>query len=296
MKFFHKKIFFIIFALVLSSGFFTAHRAEADTCGFSDTPTFRTTKTTTPLYQESDRPYVYIDVTVHDCIGVTITFSLVSFWTENSVDALDDQDIVIGTGTGGSENFTIVMRAGEENCEAGQPSCKYFLTAVNSDLNINLSTTGSQFISYASDTNDFNDGADWEYIAIIPGGNDYQNDPHGNPNNMGGNTVDTGPQNQSSDTGGSSVINLNLVNPIAGTIDTLPQFFQKVVYFIIKIAIPLIAIAIVYAGFLFVSARGDSSQIEKAKTTFMYAIIGGLILLASWFIADAIKDALTTIM
>ncbi len=90
-------------------------------------------------------------------------------------------------------------------------------------------------------------------------------------------------------------INLNLVNPIASGVNSIPQFFQKVVDIIIKIAIPFVAIVLVYCGLLFVTARGDTAQLDKARNAFTYAVIGGLVLLASWLIAEAIRDALTTL-
>lgn len=99
-----------------------------------------------------------------------------------------------------------------------------------------------------------------------------------------------------------TVINLNLQNPIGGSassttdgINSLPEFFQKVIEIIIKIAIPFTAIILVYCGLLFVTARGDTSQIEKARNAFTYAVIGGLVLLSSWLIAEAIQDALTSL-
>lgn len=96
-----------------------------------------------------------------------------------------------------------------------------------------------------------------------------------------------------------STINLNLQNPIGGTgnagVNSLPQFFEKVVNLIIKIAIPFTAIVLVYCGLLFVTARGDTSQLEKARQAFTFAVIGGLVLLSSWLIAQAIKDALTSL-
>lgn len=93
----------------------------------------------------------------------------------------------------------------------------------------------------------------------------------------------------------STVINLNLQNPIANSVNSIPEFFQKVIDIIIKIAIPFTAIVLVYCGLLFVTARGDTAQLEKARNAFTYAVIGGLVLLASWLIAQAIKDALTSL-
>lgn len=99
----------------------------------------------------------------------------------------------------------------------------------------------------------------------------------------------------STPSGAPTVIDLNIPNPLAGTVDSLPQLFQQIVQIIISVGIPLIAIALVYSGFLFVSARGSDENIKHAKTVFTYAVIGGLILLASWLVAGAVKDALTSL-
>ncbi len=103
------------------------------------------------------------------------------------------------------------------------------------------------------------------------------------------------PPNPVTTVSGPTVIDLGLTNPLAGTIDNLPQLFQKIVEIIIKIGIPLVAIAILYSGFLFVTARGNDSQLKTAKNALLFAVIGGLILLASWLVAEAIRDAIMTI-
>lgn len=46
---------------------------------------------------------------------------------------------------------------------------------------------------------------------------------------------------------------------------------------------------IIYSGFLFVTAQGDSKKIEDAKTTFFYTVIGTLILLGAATIAGIIQ-------
>lgn len=55
-----------------------------------------------------------------------------------------------------------------------------------------------------------------------------------------------------------------------------------------KIGIPIAAIFIIYSGLLFVTARGNEEQLKKAKTNFMWAMIGTAILMGAWVIADAI--------
>lgn len=49
------------------------------------------------------------------------------------------------------------------------------------------------------------------------------------------------------------------------------------------------AIMVIYAGFLFVTARGDAGQIKTAKQALLYAVIGAAILLGAWVIINAIS-------
>ena len=63
----------------------------------------------------------------------------------------------------------------------------------------------------------------------------------------------------------------------------------------IKIGIPVCVFFMVYAGFLFVSARGNEEAITKAKKTFLYTVIGVALLLGSWALAKAIQGTVNQI-
>ena len=52
----------------------------------------------------------------------------------------------------------------------------------------------------------------------------------------------------------------------------------------------MVALAIIYSGFLFVAARGNSEKLTKAKDTLLYTIIGAAILLGAWAIATMISS------
>lgn len=79
-----------------------------------------------------------------------------------------------------------------------------------------------------------------------------------------------------------------IVNPINAT--TLEDLIKIILEGVIKIGIPIIALAIIYCGFLFVSARGNSEAIKKAKDALIYTLIGAAILLGSWAIAQLISN------
>lgn len=79
-------------------------------------------------------------------------------------------------------------------------------------------------------------------------------------------------------------------NPIKyGNITTIPQLLLALVDLVFLIGVPIIVIFIIYSGFLFVTAGDNTAQIEKAKTTFMWTVIGALVLLGAKAISAAIQ-------
>ena len=85
-----------------------------------------------------------------------------------------------------------------------------------------------------------------------------------------------------------------LVNPLEGSkIDSVQALIKTLLEGAIKIGIPVIALAIVYCGFLFVSARGNPEKLTKAKDALLYTCLGGAILLGSWAIATMIKTTVS---
>lgn len=81
-----------------------------------------------------------------------------------------------------------------------------------------------------------------------------------------------------------------IVNPLAGSgINNLPDLIVVILKGAIKIGIPVIALAIIYSGFLFVAARGTPEKINDAKRTLMYTLIGAAILLGAVAIAEMIS-------
>ena len=51
----------------------------------------------------------------------------------------------------------------------------------------------------------------------------------------------------------------------------------------------IIAVAfVIFAGFLFLTSRGDDGQVEKAKKTLIYAVIGIVIVMLSFAIVNTV--------
>ncbi len=85
-----------------------------------------------------------------------------------------------------------------------------------------------------------------------------------------------------------SASSLKIVNPIAS--NTISEFIETILKGIVRLGIPIIALAIVYCGFLFVAAQGNPEKITKAKSALLYTLIGAAILMGSYAIATLITE------
>lgn len=54
-------------------------------------------------------------------------------------------------------------------------------------------------------------------------------------------------------------------------------------------------VMIIYAGFLYVTARGNTAKIGEAHKALLYAVIGAAILLGAWVISEAISATIDTL-
>lgn len=84
-----------------------------------------------------------------------------------------------------------------------------------------------------------------------------------------------------------------LKNPIKA--DDLMKFIKTILEAVIKIGLPVVALAIVYSGFLFVFARGNPGEIETAKKALLYSLIGAALLLGAWTFAQIISETVLSL-
>lgn len=284
-------IFFIL------SGFFFVSVDEAHAECIVLSADFRTTNFAQNFwYTAANPPYVYIDFTTQGCLGDSFEFSITDRDDSNSLDNINDDDIigvadnqVINVPT---NNFTMVFRAGEAQCEdSDTPDCNYYIRINNDvlgDVNDIQLTSNLRYNCEGQACLD-----DWQFVTILQTfQGTHPNDNAGN--NTGGNTGG-GTTGGGGTITGTTQVNVNIQNPIGDNTMTLYDFIKKVIDFAIKIGIPIVAIAIIYSGLLFVTARGNDKQLETAKNAFTYAVIGGAVLLGSWIFAQLIKDTIESI-
>ncbi len=82
--------------------------------------------------------------------------------------------------------------------------------------------------------------------------------------------------------------------PLVG-ITTIGQFLDKIIEILVLIGTPIAVLAMIYAGFLFVTARGNETQLTNAKKTFLYTVIGVAILFGAKVLASVVIKTITNI-
>lgn len=81
-----------------------------------------------------------------------------------------------------------------------------------------------------------------------------------------------------------------ICNPLKAT--SISGFFKDLFRAAVKIGLPIVVLFIVYAGFKFVSARGNSEKLNEAKQNFVWVVVGTTIFLGAWLIAEIIAATL----
>ena len=79
-----------------------------------------------------------------------------------------------------------------------------------------------------------------------------------------------------------------LQNPLNSAFSSVPNFIAGFLKVVVMVALPIISLFIVYSGFMFVMARGNSEKLGQARENFLWVIIGAILILGAWVIATLI--------
>ena len=71
---------------------------------------------------------------------------------------------------------------------------------------------------------------------------------------------------------------------------SIREVVVAVLDFVVEVGTVIAVLFLVYAGFLFVFARGNQGMLDKAKVTFFWTIVGGVIILGAFVLSDIIKN------
>jgi len=85
-------------------------------------------------------------------------------------------------------------------------------------------------------------------------------------------------------------------NPLKRGLDSVAGFTAAFLKAVIFIVFPIAVVFVVYSGFLFVTAQGNSDDLAKAKRNFFWTIIGVGLLLGAWALAVLIKGTIDPIL
>jgi hypothetical protein len=81
-----------------------------------------------------------------------------------------------------------------------------------------------------------------------------------------------------------------LKNPLKSK--SIEEFILKIIDVLLVFALPIIILYIMYAGYLFVTAQGDSGQISTARSALLWAVVGGVIVLGAKVIVAVIQGTI----
>jgi hypothetical protein len=84
---------------------------------------------------------------------------------------------------------------------------------------------------------------------------------------------------------GSSV---ELANPLK--VGSIEELLVEILEIAIVIATPIVIFFIIYAGFMYVTARGNPANVEKAHKAITYALIGGVLIIGAVAIGEIIQN------
>lgn len=90
----------------------------------------------------------------------------------------------------------------------------------------------------------------------------------------------------------SAQIAAKIGNPTPFT--TIEEVIEAILGVLMVIATPIIVFFIIYAGFLYVTARGNAQQVEQATRSLTYAIIGAVLILGAVVLAEIINNLITS--
>jgi len=88
---------------------------------------------------------------------------------------------------------------------------------------------------------------------------------------------------------------IELENPFSRGNNLYDFLKALVVDIIIPLGGVIVVMAVIYAGFLFVTAQGNEEQLKKAKRAFTYTAIGAAVLLGAWTIALVIENTIKAV-
>ncbi len=84
-----------------------------------------------------------------------------------------------------------------------------------------------------------------------------------------------------------------LSNPLKA--QTITEFLVNILDILLTLALPVIVFFIIYGGFKLVTAQGEPGKITDARKAITWAVIGGVVVLASKLILEIIQNTVSAL-
>jgi len=85
-----------------------------------------------------------------------------------------------------------------------------------------------------------------------------------------------------------------LENPLRFT--SIERFIEGALHAMVMIALPIISVFIIWAGFMFIKARGNPGEISTAKKNLGYVLMGATLILSAWVLATLIGGTVSQLI
>jgi threonine/homoserine/homoserine lactone efflux protein len=82
-------------------------------------------------------------------------------------------------------------------------------------------------------------------------------------------------------------------NPLK--VNSIQCLIEEVLQFVVNLLAIAGVLYLIWTGFMFVKAQGNPTELEKAKKSFVNAIIGMAIILGAWAIANVIANTINKV-
>lgn len=87
-----------------------------------------------------------------------------------------------------------------------------------------------------------------------------------------------------------------LQNPLGSEFGTVSGFVQGILSIVMYLGVPFVGLVLVWAGWKFLSSRGNSQGITEAWFNFRWVIVGIGVFLGAWALSVLIDSTIKSIM
>ncbi len=87
--------------------------------------------------------------------------------------------------------------------------------------------------------------------------------------------------------------NFGLVNPLK--VKSIQELVTTILGVVVQISAPIVALYIMYAGFLYVAARGNDAKLQKAHQALTYSLIGAALVLGAFVVVTVLQGTINSL-